>query len=155
MEDVNPYQAPDAEVDAATIKDGDFSHLNFKQLKKLYARSQNITAITGLIVIAAIFFVVASFINDVDEVAVTVIMLLIAVLYIVTAVGLIKRNQWGRRLGIGICCLSLLNIPIGTLIGLAGLFAFFKAPELFGPDRVTHKAIKEEVKYRKQNKLTK
>lgn len=53
-------------------------------------------------------------------------------------------------MGIITCSLSVLNIPLGTIIGIAGLFAFIKAPELFGQNRVTHKSLKQEFKNRKQ-----
>ena len=157
MEGANPYQAPETDQEVNELENGDFSHLNFKQLKKLFNRSQNVTAITGLIVIGAISLLVLGIISlgETGEFATAMALIFISLLYILTAVGLTKRNSWGRKLGIGICTLSLINIPLGTLIGLAGLFAFFKAPELFGENRITHKSLKEEYTYRKKNKLTK
>jgi hypothetical protein len=64
-------------------------------------------------------------------------------------VGLFKRTAWGRILGIIVCVISLINIPIGTAIGAFGLFAFFGAPELFGSNRVTHRELKTEFKLQK------
>jgi hypothetical protein len=53
-------------------------------------------------------------------------------------------------MGIIVCVLTLINIPLGTLIGIVGLFAFIKAPNLFGPGRVLHKDLKTEYKLRKK-----
>ena len=44
----------------------------------------------------------------------------------------------------------LVSIPFGTLIGIVGLFAFFKAKELFGPDRIHHRDLKIAFKALKQ-----
>ena len=44
----------------------------------------------------------------------------------------------------------LLSIRFGTLIGIVGLFAFFKAKELFGPDRIHHRDLKIAFKALKQ-----
>ena len=44
----------------------------------------------------------------------------------------------------------LLSIRFGTLIGIVGLFAFFKAKELFGPDRIRHRNPKITFKALRQ-----
>ena len=53
-------------------------------------------------------------------------------------------------MGIIVCILTLINIPLGTVIGVVGLFAFIKAPNLFGSGRVLHKDLKTEFKLRKK-----
>ena len=68
-------------------------------------------------------------------------------------VGLLKRTSWGRICGIVVCVISLINIPLGTLIGVMGLFAFVKAKELFGPERITHEEVKTAFKGLKGSKL--
>ena len=40
--------------------------------------------------------------------------------------GLITKKSWSRVFGIILSCLSLLSIPIGTAIGIYGLWALFK-----------------------------
>ena len=72
------------------------------------------------------------------------------VFHIACIIGLIGRASWGRKLGIFVCLISLIYIPLGTIIGIMGLFAFFKAPELFGEGRITHKEIKETYNTRKK-----
>lgn len=68
------------------------------------------------------------------------------VFYVFAIVGTLKRTSWGRVLGIICCCLMLINVPIGTIIGVIGLFAFIKAKELFGPERITHAEVKQAFK---------
>ena len=40
--------------------------------------------------------------------------------------GLLKMKPWSRVFGIILSCLSLLSIPIGTAIGIYGLWTLFK-----------------------------
>ena len=40
--------------------------------------------------------------------------------------GLITKKAWSRVFGIILSCLSLLSIPIGTIIGIYGLWTLFK-----------------------------
>ena len=40
--------------------------------------------------------------------------------------GLITKKSWSRVFGIILSCLSLLSIPIGTMIGIYGLWILFK-----------------------------
>ncbi|MEM0896914.1 MAG: hypothetical protein AAGJ79_08500 [Verrucomicrobiota bacterium] len=152
MSETNPYEAPQSDVAAPIPETYQFKDLDFKQLKKLYYRSCNVNGITGLLVLGLIFIVIASFMPDIVAEGLQLVFIGLAVFYAVTIFGLFKRTSWGRILGIIVCIISLINIPIGTLIGVLGLFAFFGAPELFGPDRVLHKDLKSEFKLRKKNK---
>ena len=40
--------------------------------------------------------------------------------------GLLTKKSWSRIIGIILSCLSLLNIPLGTAIGIYGLWTLFK-----------------------------
>ena len=40
--------------------------------------------------------------------------------------GLLTKKSWSRIFGIVLSCLSLLNIPFGTAIGIYGLWILFK-----------------------------
>ncbi|MGJ8671626.1 hypothetical protein [Rubritalea sp.] len=161
----NPYEAPLVEqpVNASSIqarineKLRDYKSLDEKAFKKLYYRSCNVSAIAALVLIAGL--VIAGLLifgwnepNDPDESMVYGVGLLslMAVFQLVCFIGLATRATWGRTMGFISCSLMLLNIPLGTLIGIVGLVALSKAPELFGPTRVTHKELKAEFKLRKQ-----
>ena len=149
MNEPNPYTPPQSE---SVPPNGDGTALgghDFKQLKKLYHRSSNVNVITFLLGLGLIFIVILSAIPDMGEDFPRFLLIGIAAFYAAAIVGLFKRTSWGRILGIIVCILSLVNIPIGTLIGAFGLFAFFGSPQLFGKDRLTHNELKAEFKLQK------
>ena len=54
---------------------------------------------------------------------------------IVIGIGLIRLRPWARIAGMVICVLSLMMIPVGTVVGIYGLWVLFKrdTERLFGP----------------------
>jgi hypothetical protein len=74
-------------------------------------------------------------------------------LNLITAIGLMTRAVWGRYLGFVCAAFALLGFPVGTLIGILMLVALGRGARLFGPDRLDHKALNTEWKYRKANKV--
>lgn len=44
---------------------------------------------------------------------------------LVTGFGLMKRREWARILGIVLCIIQLIGFPIGTAIGIYGLWVLF------------------------------
>lgn len=53
--------------------------------------------------------------------AVGAILLLIAIPYIVCGVGLFKRRNWARLLGILLAAIAVIRFPIGTVFGVYAL----------------------------------
>ena len=152
MSEQNPYTSPQAEVSQPAQGNAEFANLDFQSLKKLYHRSCNVNAITFLLGLGLIFLLVASFLPSGEgEPSLRFVFIGLAVFYAIAIFGLFNRSSWGRILGIIVCIISLINIPIGTLIGIFGLFAFFGSPQLFGAERVTHKALKAEFKLQKSH----
>ena len=147
----NPYEAPKAEVGDKDLS-GRFVNYTPAQVKKLYYRSCNINAIALIVAFGIVALATVLLIGD-EPVVLKVIFVALVVLYSVTFVGLLKRTSWGRICGIVVCVISLINIPLGTLIGVMGLFAFVKAKELFGPERITHEEVKTAFKGLKGSKL--
>jgi hypothetical protein len=150
MENPNPYAPPQVTDSLALGENPHFSDLDDKAFKKLYYRSCNISGITlllsfGLIAIAAVIAL-----PDADANLPKPVFIGLGLFYLASIIGLFKRTSWGRILGIIVCSLSLLSIPLGTIIGIMGLFAFIKAPNLFGSGRVLHKDLKAEFKLRKK-----
>ncbi len=91
---------------------------------------------------------------EVDPLVINIVILifiLLAIFFLFAVFGLYQRTSWGKVLGIIACILMLISIPVGTIIGIAGLFAIFGSPKLFGKDRFTHKELKAEFKLRKKN----
>ena len=54
------------------------------------------------------------------------IILLISLPQLICGYGLLTKKSWSRIFGIILSCLSLLSIPIGTVIGIYGLWVLFK-----------------------------
>lgn len=150
----NPYEVPESDVQDNEVENSDFRDVNWKDFKKLYYRSCNITALAGLWVIGILILTaVAIFSKDDADGLGAAFLGAIIIFNTITVIGVIQRNSWGRGMGIASCCLMLINIPIGTILGIVGLFAFIKCPELFGENRILHRDLKTEFKYRKKNKI--
>jgi ABC-type antimicrobial peptide transport system permease subunit len=150
MSETNPYSAPQTDVYANHTITSKFQGLDFKQLKKLYYRSSNVNAITFLLGLGLIGLAIVLILpNSAFEPSMKLFFVGLAVFYAVAVVGLFKRTAWGRIIGIIVCIISLINVPIGTAIGVFGLFAFLGAPKLFGSNRITHRELKSEFKLQK------
>jgi len=150
MNEPNPYATPESDVAVEVNANASLSDLDFKKLKKLYYRSCNVNAITFLIGLALIFILVGLF-QSRDQIDSLFLLMIsgLVVFYVLAIVGLYTRKSWGRILGIIVSVLSLINVPVGTLIGIFGLFAFIGSPQLFGENRFTHEALKTEFKWQK------
>ena len=59
-------------------------------------------------------------------VSVGVFMAVLALPGLLAGIGLLKRKNWGRVLGIVVGFLNLLNFPIGTIIGVYTLWVLFQ-----------------------------
>jgi hypothetical protein len=60
----------------------------------------------------------------------TVIFCIIAILSLpelIAGIGLWRERQWGRVLSIIVCALGLFNVPIGTLVGVYGLWVLLSS----------------------------
>lgn len=66
----------------------------------------------GMVVMGGVFVVIAVFLG--------MMMLLQPLLAFFAAVGLRRRTHLGRILAIIACALALLNIPLGTIVGIFG-----------------------------------
>lgn len=152
----NPYQAPEDDSIMADEPRG-FQDLSFKELKKLRNHSSTINAMGGLWVIGGVLQVVGGLFfvssSGYDSAPFGFIYVLLGVFALLCAFGAFTRPSWGRPLGILLCCLAMLGFPLGTLIGILGLIGFASGASLFGPDRILHKNLNDEFKYRKKNKI--
>ncbi len=132
-----------------------FKEMPFKQLRKLYYRSSNISAIAGLQILGSVVVLAMLVWWGGPRLGLELNwwIALLLVFNIVSAVGIILRTVWGRVLGIIACSLMLLNFFIGTIIGIIGIIAFATSPKLFGEDRIKHGDLKREFNHRKRNKI--
>ncbi len=62
-----------------------------------------------------------------------VIVLVVSVLVIIAGWGILNYREWGRILGIVVAVIELVNVPIGTAIGIYGLWVLLNSQtvELF------------------------
>ena len=150
---MDPYNTPQS----AVLQEGaeiDYQAIEFSRLKKLYYRSVNLNVIAflwllglGITLIMVAYSLLGSVAIGGPEI---IIMAILTVPFGIAAFGLYKRENWGRILGIIGCFFTLLSIPIGTIIGICGLFALFGSPELFGSSKLKHKELKLAFKAAKK-----
>lgn len=153
----NPYEAPKTE-EIVNFSENDGSLLetmDFKKLEKMYYRSHNVSVIAALLILGVFGLTGLIFSAPLSNMN-YVIFIIVTVLFTVSVPGIIIRSNWGKILGIISCFVMIINISLfSIIIGIMGLFAFFGAPELFGPDRITHKELKEVYKRRKKERKLK
>ena len=142
----NPYRPPSSEIEVITNREE--GQLDFKSAKKIYQRSSNINALNFLIMLGLIIICVAigPILSEPDSAGIGIFLLLISALYVAGTIGLWTRAAWGRIVGMIICCIFMINVPIGTIIGIFCLIALAKSPDLFGANRITHQEIKANYK---------
>jgi hypothetical protein len=80
-------------------------------------------------------------------------LLAVGVFQLITVIGCFRRTEWARVCGIIVSALMLVNLPIGPIFGVLGLYAFIKGGRLFGPDRYEGRELKVELKRRKKLKV--
>jgi hypothetical protein len=145
----NPYSPPTSDISTAPDALSSFGELSDKELKKLYCRSCNVSAIAALLLLGLITMLGVTMMAEVRDML-GYVMMGLSGLYVVAFIGIVLRTSWGRILGVIVSALSLLSLPIGTIVGAFGLFAFLGAPQLFGKNRIRHKNLKAEFKFRKK-----
>jgi hypothetical protein len=145
------WQAREAQREAQR-EQVDAQYAAGEQTRYLYAWSNNIIAITGLLILGTAGWVIVTFVGAkgilerrLGTAGLPLLLLLVA-LQTTAIVGLIRRTNWGRIMGIVVCCASLINFPFGTVIGLVGLYSFVKGRQLFGPHRLKHGHLRREYK---------
>ena len=173
-QNINPDAAPDAAKFASPENplQGRLSKYSPQELKKLYYRSCNVSAISFLAIAGSAFLLVMLYntgkmpgqetieqMPGQEELKRFFITYIIALQVlgglqtIVAAIGLMMRTNWGRIIGIIVLSQNIYNVPMGTIVSVVGLFALFKAEELFGNDRITHKELKVALKELKKNRI--
>ena len=58
--------------------------------------------------------------------SISLILFILALPGFICSYGLITKQSWSRVFGIVLSCFSLLSIPLGTAIGIYGLWVLFK-----------------------------
>ncbi|HUL95544.1 MAG TPA: hypothetical protein VLT89_06005 [Usitatibacter sp.] len=154
----NAFAPPRANVEVRTGPEALWA-MSYKEVRRLYLASSNIQALGGLYALGALLdlFLGYSYFTAPETyrrgpVNLVPFFMAFAVPSIVAAVTSFTRPGWARWLGVVLCLLSLVAIPLGTLIGIWGLFAYGRGARLFGPDRFRHREVVEVYKQRERDK---
>lgn len=154
----NPYAAPSAE--AALPARNLFQDIPTKELKTLRNDSHTIRAVVALMALGLLIMFAAGGLilsqggeHGLPGAFELIPLMGISALNLAALVGLVIRGNWGRILGFVSGVLMLIGFPIGTLIGVLFLISLGRSKRLFGPDRLIHKQLEAEWKYRKKNRV--
>ncbi|GAA5497302.1 hypothetical protein Rhal01_03495 [Rubritalea halochordaticola] len=160
MQTQNPYSPPSS---AATQEESYgnplFARFSKEAVEKLYFRSCNVTAVasfTSFISIILLTNATLALASSTRVVGFDFYIILFGFLGgfgAISAYHMIRRSRSGRNMGIGWSFFALILFPVGTIIGIAGLFGFIQAPILFGEKRITHKELKKEYKFRRSLRI--
>jgi len=130
--------------------------IEFKRLKRLYNASHTIRAL-GFLYALGIFGLVSAIALSSGTYArsgyaagLAAMLFLFGGLSLLGVVSSFTRPRWGRWLGVVLCVLTLLSIPVGTVIGIFGLIAYAQGGRLFGAGRLKHKDVVDVYKQRKR-----
>jgi hypothetical protein len=149
----NAFAPPRANLETQTGPQ-ELWEMPFKDLKKLYLASVNIRALGILYGLGALGGLVAGvlLVNGSMESGLAFVLLGSGVVSVAACISSYTRPGWGKVVGILLCILSLFNFPLGTLIGILGLIAYYNGGKLFGPNRLLHKDVVAVYKVRKKDK---
>lgn len=157
---VNPYAAPTVIEGMVGIRQN-FPDIPTKELKNLRNDSHSIRAVAVLLVLG---FLINGLVLITGLIAHSsgsrgldtkslIVSAFIEAWLLVLAIGLITRPTWARIIGFLAGALLLLGFPIGTLVGALFLVALGRSARLFGQNRILHKPLEVEWRYRKKNKV--
>ena len=155
----NPYTTPTS-ADWVIPERLNFKEMPTKELKRLRNDSHSIRTVAALIILGVgIFILIMMTILANSGESSTMGAAEFSVIFVIigfqsfVALGLLKRPAWGRVVGFVAGALMLIGFPIGTLIGILFLIALGRGGRLFGPQRLVHKELEAEWKYRRKNKV--
>lgn len=64
---------------------------------------------------------------DTVKLCMMIVLIIIAIFYFLVALGMLKGQNWARRVGIILAIVGLINIPVGTIISIIILIYLFRA----------------------------
>lgn len=134
-----------------------FPSIETPRLKQLYNAHRSIQTLCVLWILGLIFLFIMLMVSLFSPESTmearlgwSAILIPLIGFYLATVIGCYQRKKWARICGIIACVFALPGFPIGSLLGIIGLFAFGRSPELFGLDRLDPDELIVEYKKRKQ-----
>jgi hypothetical protein len=98
----------------------------------IYGAVHGLTLLGLLLLVVVVKFAtleansISTFWLAVGVIAFVVLLLVVALLPLAVGYGLTKRRRWAKPLGLALAIVSLINIPVGTALGLYA-FKFFRS----------------------------
>jgi hypothetical protein len=114
---------------------------NKENLRKMYHASRNIRAIGFLWLLFGALLGIVALTADLGIEKLLVIFF-VGLVFVTSGIGAFTRGTFAKFGFTAMCFLQLINIPIGTILGIIGLLAVGRYPAFFGNYRVSHKEIK-------------
>jgi hypothetical protein len=150
----NPYATP-TDPGFVLAERRNFKDMPTRDLNKLRNDSHSIRAIAMLMMLGAGFVLLVVGMMLAGEGGIYEAWLFEGIVLVqgLVAFGLLKRPNWGRVVGFIAAVFMLLGFPVGTVIGVLFLISLVRGKRLFGPDRIPHKDLETEWKYRRKNKV--
>ena len=153
----NAFAPPRASLE---VREGpaELWEMPFKELRKIYHASHTIRALGALYALVAIGgaaivmmfgFAVQAGASRRGDLGPLMIFFALVLASAAACVTSYTRQEWGRLLGGFLCILMIFLIPVGTVIGVLGLVAYFQAGKVFGPGRFLHKDVVTVYRQRK------
>lgn len=154
----NPYRAPESQPSIPQDSEHELlsGSLNFEQylkLKTIYRRSTRLNIFTGFVFCAAAFVIYTVATSASDFFPGQLAFGALGGLYALAGVLLAQRTVLGRYLGFLVALTFLALFPLGTLVGIYGLWLLAVAGPIFGKKRMMHDEIKK--RFRERERLAK
>ena len=98
----------------------------------IYGAMHGLTLVGLLLLVLVVKFVtlgvnsISTFWLAVGTIAFVVLLIAVGLLPLAVGYGLRKRTRWVKPLGLGLAIVSLINIPVGTALGIYA-FKFFRS----------------------------
>ncbi len=154
--DGNIYAAPQSSTLETRDTSGydQFPEYNTKELKKFYSDALTVRAMGGFFCLVALISIGMAVYGIPRYDTHSMIVGILSIPYIITAIGVFKKQRWGRMSGM-ICCWTIILINgIGLLIGALGFIALHRSKDtVFSDTAFTLDDLKTEVKRRKKLKI--
>ena len=135
------------------ISDSRLANYDKRELRRMLHASINIRAMGGLWMLASVFALplgIGLLGGDEDDVRMGVILVVLSILLVIGGICSYRRNETAKTLFGIVSIVSLLFVPIGTILGALVVFLVFKYPEMWGENRILHRDIAQAYRDRKQ-----
>ena len=155
MQDINPYAPPSAVVleNAERLNFKEYSTSELKTFCNAWRR------IFGVCLVIATIWLLFAFtlmnVSGLTSLTYQDLFYLAMTLYVMATVFCVFiQVRWGFILLFLLCLCAVPLFPIGTYLGISGLFGLVKGYKYFGSEQLRFKDLYDEYLYRRKHKVT-